>query len=199
MQDSLLKQLNAAASRITQELPQAKKRNGNAERRGNNGSPHRFEICRDSSSLNGRTRGPQTSEAATRATSRLRRFHHPNNRCGRMIQKIDPPENHKPDGPPRVLIDRRILDQVRRKRQMRGEFIEWAKRNGFERPGEAFATHRETLTVAHINHTPMDCHSENLVAVCSACHLRYDAPMKRLRRITNKRDAVASSGGRGDA
>jgi hypothetical protein len=62
------------------------------------------------------------------------------------------------------------------------------------RPGEPFRTHRETLTTAHVNHTPMDCRQENLVALCAACHCRYDAPMKRLRRIIAKRN-----GGRGDA
>ena len=43
------------------------------------------------------------------------------------------------------------------------------------RPGEAFDTHRRTLTVAHLNHMPEDCRPENLKALCSACHLRYDA------------------------
>lgn len=43
------------------------------------------------------------------------------------------------------------------------------------RPGEPFDTHRRTLTVHHINHTPEDCRMENLVALCAPCHLRYDA------------------------
>lgn len=34
---------------------------------------------------------------------------------------------------------------------------------------------RFTLTVAHLNHNPMDCRRENLKALCSVCHLRYDA------------------------
>ncbi|MFM6189718.1 MAG: hypothetical protein ACKPEN_15590 [Planktothrix sp.] len=34
---------------------------------------------------------------------------------------------------------------------------------------------RFTLTVAHLNHTPEDCRPENLKALCSVCHLRYDA------------------------
>ena len=55
------------------------------------------------------------------------------------------------------------------------------------KPGEPFDTHRRTLTVAHINHTEADCREENLVALCAGCHLRYDAPMKRLRRIVAKR------------
>lgn len=55
------------------------------------------------------------------------------------------------------------------------------------RPGEAFDTHRRTLTVAHINHTESDCRDENLVALCSGCHLRYDAPTKAMRRLVKKR------------
>jgi 5-methylcytosine-specific restriction endonuclease McrA len=55
------------------------------------------------------------------------------------------------------------------------------------RPGEPFDSHRRTLTVAHINHVESDCRPENLVALCAPCHLRYDAPMKRLRRIARKR------------
>lgn len=41
--------------------------------------------------------------------------------------------------------------------------------------GEPFDTHRRTLTVAHLNHTPEDCRPENLMAMCAVCHLRYDA------------------------
>ena len=43
------------------------------------------------------------------------------------------------------------------------------------KPGEPFDTHRRTLTVSHQNHDPSDCRRENLKALCSACHLRYDA------------------------
>lgn len=43
------------------------------------------------------------------------------------------------------------------------------------RPGETFDTHKRTLTVAHLNHTPMDCRPENLKAMCAPCHLKYDA------------------------
>lgn len=42
------------------------------------------------------------------------------------------------------------------------------------RPGEPFDTHRRTLTVAHLNHTPEDCKRSNLKALCVPCHLRYD-------------------------
>lgn len=43
------------------------------------------------------------------------------------------------------------------------------------RPGEPFDTHRNTLTVAHMNHIPEDVRPENLKALCAPCHLRYDA------------------------
>ena len=43
------------------------------------------------------------------------------------------------------------------------------------KPGEEFDTHKRTLTVAHLNHTPEDVRPENLTAMCAPCHLRYDA------------------------
>ena len=43
------------------------------------------------------------------------------------------------------------------------------------KPGEPFDTHKRTLTVAHLNHTPEDIRPENLCAMCAPCHLRYDA------------------------
>jgi hypothetical protein len=43
------------------------------------------------------------------------------------------------------------------------------------KPGEAFDTHKRTLTVAHLNHTPEDLNPENLKALCAPCHLKYDA------------------------
>jgi len=46
------------------------------------------------------------------------------------------------------------------------------------RPGEAFDTHRRTLTVAHWpDDDPANCAADNLVALCSACHLRADAKL----------------------
>ena len=58
------------------------------------------------------------------------------------------------------------------------ESVEWRCENcGMQcrKPNEPFDTHKRTLTVAHLNHTPEDCRPENLRALCSACHLRYDA------------------------
>jgi hypothetical protein len=34
---------------------------------------------------------------------------------------------------------------------------------------------RVVLTVAHLDHQPEHCDDENLLAMCQACHLRYDA------------------------
>jgi hypothetical protein len=39
-----------------------------------------------------------------------------------------------------------------------------------------------TLTVAHLNHIPADCRSENLRALCAPCHLRYDGSQMHLKR-----------------
>ena len=33
---------------------------------------------------------------------------------------------------------------------------------------------RFTLTVAHLDHNPMNCSEDNLKALCSGCHLKYD-------------------------
>lgn len=60
------------------------------------------------------------------------------------------------------------------------------------RPGEPFDTHKRTLTVAHLNHTPEDISPENLKAMCAPCHLRYDAQhhaetRKKKREIAARR------------
>lgn len=47
------------------------------------------------------------------------------------------------------------------------------------------------LTAAHLNHNPADCRQENLRAWCQRCHLIYDAPMKRARRLERERAANA--------
>ena len=54
------------------------------------------------------------------------------------------------------------------------------------KPGEKFDTHKNTLTVAHLNHTPEDCARENLKAMCAPCHLRYDAKMHAEHRKRGK-------------
>jgi hypothetical protein len=46
------------------------------------------------------------------------------------------------------------------------------------RKGHPTRGHKFTLTVAHLNHDPMDCRPENLRPLCAPCHIRYDARMK---------------------
>lgn len=63
------------------------------------------------------------------------------------------------------------------------------------KPGEPFDTHRRTLTVAHLNHTPEDCRAENLCAMCAPCHLRYDARQHaETRRKRRNGDLIRPSG-----
>lgn len=46
---------------------------------------------------------------------------------------------------------------------------------------------RVVLTVAHLNHEPMDCRPENLKAMCQRCHLRYDGKLHaRSARATRR-------------
>lgn len=42
-------------------------------------------------------------------------------------------------------------------------------------PGEKLDTHKRTLTVHHIDHQPENCSRENLIALCTPCHLKADA------------------------
>lgn len=48
---------------------------------------------------------------------------------------------------------------------------------------------RLILTVAHLDHDPPNCVTENLMAMCSVCHNRYDAPMRASRRQAKKAEA----------
>lgn len=43
------------------------------------------------------------------------------------------------------------------------------------------------LTIAHLNHEPMDCRPENLKALCQRCHLNYDRNRHILNRKYGKR------------
>lgn len=54
------------------------------------------------------------------------------------------------------------------------------------KPGEKFDTHKRTLTVAHLNHTPEDMSRNNLMAMCAPCHLRYDAKQHAESRRENR-------------
>ncbi|MFZ2654030.1 MAG: ATP-binding protein [Victivallales bacterium] len=43
------------------------------------------------------------------------------------------------------------------------------------RPDEPFESHKDTLTVALLDHNPENCTPENLKAWCAPCHLKIDA------------------------
>jgi hypothetical protein len=65
------------------------------------------------------------------------------------------------------------------------------------RPEEPFDTHLRTLTTAHLNHRPWDCSGKNLKALCSVCHLRFDAGQnQRLRWFRFRIDGGLGVGGR---
>ncbi len=53
-------------------------------------------------------------------------------------------------------------------------------------PGAPFDTHRNTLTVAHLDHDPENPEAR-LLAMCAPCHLRYDAAEKARRRKERSR------------
>ena len=40
------------------------------------------------------------------------------------------------------------------------------------------------LTIAHLDHTPENCHPDNLKAWCQKCHNSYDAPVRAANRKT---------------
>lgn len=52
-----------------------------------------------------------------------------------------------------------------------------------------------TLTVAHLNHEPSDCRSENLRALCAPCHCRMDLKaMGTKRRLKAQQQGQLSLG-----
>lgn len=56
---------------------------------------------------------------------------------------------------------------------------------------------RYVLTVSHGNHEPSDCRAENLRALCSPCHLRYDnQPEQRAikQRLKKEREGQLTLG-----
>lgn len=46
--------------------------------------------------------------------------------------------------------------------------------------GYVFRAGRFTLTVAHLDHHPPNCHPENLLPLCAPCHCRMDIHPKAL-------------------
>ena len=64
-----------------------------------------------------------------------------------------------------------------------------------ERNGEPakWAKGKVVLTVAHLNHTPMDCRPENLKAMCQRCHLRYDHDLHQRNSRETRRGRKAAA------
>jgi len=52
---------------------------------------------------------------------------------------------------------------------------------------------RVVLTVAHLNHRPMDCRESNLAALCQRCHLNYDRP-RHIAAARRRRHSARASG-----
>ena len=50
---------------------------------------------------------------------------------------------------------------------------------------------RVILTVAHLDHTPENCHAVNLRAWCQRCHNRYDGAHRRAGVLSRSRAALA--------
>lgn len=47
------------------------------------------------------------------------------------------------------------------------------------------------LTVAHLDHTPENCSSDNLMAMCQRCHLTYDAKHHTETALQTRRAKMA--------
>lgn len=73
------------------------------------------------------------------------------------------------------------------------------------RPGEPFDTHRRTMSVHHIGaahadgtpgdiHDKMDVRAENLIALCSRCHLLRDLPGHVLNAAKTRREKIIRTG-----
>lgn len=62
------------------------------------------------------------------------------------------------------------------------------------RPDEPFDTHKRTMSVHHIDHTPEHSDPLNLIALCAACHLRRDAPHHAQNAARTRRAKRIASG-----
>lgn len=60
--------------------------------------------------------------------------------------------------------------------------------------GEEIRATKVVLTVAHLNHTPSDCRDENLLAMCQACHLRYDLDHHKINSAETRRRKKIKAG-----
>lgn len=65
---------------------------------------------------------------------------------------------------------------------------------------ENHESHPETgskvvLTIAHLDDPdPMNCHPDNLAALCQKCHNTFDAPMRAANRQRKRRQAAIDAG-----
>jgi hypothetical protein len=50
------------------------------------------------------------------------------------------------------------------------------------------------LTVAHLDHAPENCGSDNLRAMCQGCHLHYDIDHHAATRARTVREALEAAG-----
>ena len=50
------------------------------------------------------------------------------------------------------------------------------------------------LTTAHLNHTPEDCHPDNLVPMCQGCHLHYDRAHHRVTAAHTRAANLTAAG-----
>lgn len=66
------------------------------------------------------------------------------------------------------------------KREFRNRIAVWHQIEFDHKP------QRFTLTVAHLNHTPMDCDRSNLKAWCSVCHCLYDIRQMNLKKYLKR-------------
>ena len=61
--------------------------------------------------------------------------------------------------------------------------------------GQAYGTgSKVVLTVAHLDHTPENCHPDNLRAMCQGCHLHYDRDHHRETAAATRRAAIEAAG-----
>ena len=73
--------------------------------------------------------------------------------------------------------------------------VGYDRKGDYEDVGNGFAAKcvEIVLTTAHLNHTPEDCASSNLKALCQKCHNAYDAPV-RAAGIKARRKALCAAG-----
>jgi hypothetical protein len=62
------------------------------------------------------------------------------------------------------------------------------------RPGEAFDTHRRTMSVHHIDHDPPNVADSNLIALCARCHLLRDLPHHMANAAKTRRQRKIDAG-----